>query len=427
MKILLINPPSPFLIDQKAFPPLSVLYIAAYLRAYGFDVEVKDMQDTNIPNALSDTEAEICGISATTPQYLYAKEIMQFVNDLDYGKLIVIGGPHASSAPEQCKSDGFDVVVQGEGEKAMTMIATKYQKSERLYRVIEAPYIADIDTIPFPARDLIDLKSYGYEIDGGNATTIITSRGCPYNCAFCSKDVWQHRVRFHSPEYVYNELELVQDTYGFDNFLFLDDSLGFDKKRLVKICDLITPLNLKWRCYMRSNNVTADMIKAMKKAGCVEIGMGVESGSQKILDIVDKKTTVVQNTKMVQMCKAEGIVANVFIMIGLPGETPATVAATKRWMEEVKPDKFGFNIFMPYVGTPIYNNPNHYDIQIHPIDESKMWVKGRQGEYSAFVSTAALTKEEILQQFHELFDYYTKLTNWQPGIGGKKVLYDGDG
>lgn len=417
MKILLINPPSPFLIDQKAFPPLSVLYIAAYLRAYGFDVEVKDMQDTNVQRALSGTDAEICGITATTPQYSYAKEIMQFVND-HYDKLIVIGGPHVSSAPEQCKADGFDVVVIGEGERAMLDIVNDFFiNGSSTYDSIRRDYIYNIDTIPFPARDLIDIKSYGYDIEGGKATTIITSRGCPYNCAFCSKDVWQRKVRFHSPEYVYNELKHVQDTYGFNNFQFLDDSLGLDKKRLVKICDLITPLDLKWRCYMRSNNVTVDMLKAMKQAGCVEIGIGVESGSQKILDVVDKKTSVASNTLMVKMCKAVGIITNVFIMIGLPGETPTTVAATKQWMEEVKPDKFGFNIFMPYVGTPIYNNPNLYDIQIHPIDEAKMWVKGRQGEYSSFISTAALTKEEILQQFHELFDYYTQLTNWQPGLG----------
>jgi len=151
--------------------------------------------------------------------------------------------------------------------------------------------------------------------------------------------------------------------------------------------------------------------------GCVEIGFGIESGSQKILDVVNKRTNVEENLRVVQRCKEVGITTNVFIMIGLPGETYQTVEETKRWMKKARPDKFGFNIFVPYPGTPISRHPEKYDIIIHEMPDKKSWAKGRQGGYEAFVSTSELSSQEILRLFNELFKYYTELTNWRPGIG----------
>lgn len=421
MKIILLNPPSPFLIGQKDFPPLGVLYIASVLRENNFEVEVLDLanKEDQLESVLKLLEADMYGVSATTPQYPFAKKIMKILNETNLNVPVVIGGPHPSSVPNKCLADGFDHVVAGEGEQAMLNIASKYRDKKQVKKIIRYPYIKDIDTIPRPARDLIDLKSYGYNVNEKLATTIISSRGCPYECAFCSKDVWQRTVRFHSPKYVVDELNEIINDFGFHHFLFLDDSLALNKKRLVRICNLIEPLNIKWRCYMRTNGVTKEMLKKMKQAGCSEIGFGIESGSQKILDIANKKTNVDENLKVVKYCKEAGVIPNVFIMIGLPGETHKTVEETKNWMEKAKPDKFGFNIFAPYVGTEIYNNHKDYDISIREMPDVESWIKGRQGEYHSFVSTKELSSTEILRLFTELFDYYTELTNWQPGVGEK--------
>lgn len=421
MKIILINPPSPFLIGQKDFPPLGVLYIASVLRENNFEVGVLDLanKEDQLESVLKLLEADMYGVSATTPQYPFAKKIMKILKETNLNVPVVIGGAHPSSVPNKCLADGFDHVVAGEGEQAMLNIASKYRDKKQVKKIIRYSYIKDIDTIPRPARDLIDLKSYGYNVNGKRATTIISSRGCPYECAFCSKDVWQRTVRFHSPEYVVDELNEIMNDFGFRHFLFLDDSLALNKKRLVHICNLIEPLNIKWRCYMRTNGVTKEMLKKMKQAGCSEIGFGIESGSQKILDIANKKTNVDENLKVVKYCKEAGVIPNVFIMIGLPGETHKTVEETKNWMEKAKPDKFGFNIFAPYVGTEIYNNPKDYDISIREMPDVESWIKGRQGEYHSFVSTKELGSAEILRLFTELFGYYTELTNWQPGVGEK--------
>ena len=419
MKVTLISPPSPFLIDQKAFPSLGTLYLAAVLDQKGVNVDVADLtnKENELESALQHYNgASLYGITATTPQYPHALRILKILRHQNPTSRIAIGGAHPSSLPDKCLQDGFDFVVSGEGEEAMIRLTSSMENGGLQPGVIRIPAIQDLDTIPFPARRLIDTRSYAYDIDGGRGTTLITSRGCPYACAFCSKDAWQQGTRFHSVNYVIAELEHIITTYGFKHFLFLDDTMAIHKKRLLELCQHMKPLGIKWRCYARSNT-TKEMLLAMKDAGCVEVGVGVESGSQKILNIVNKKETVEQNTTFIEMCKEIGIIANVFIMIGLPGETYETVEDTRRWMERVRPQKFGFNIFMPYAGTPIYNHPEKYDIRIYDVPDERSWVKGRQGEYESFVATKELSREEIVRLFRELFAYYTELTRWQPGVG----------
>lgn len=421
MKVTLISTPSPFLINQKSFPSLGILYLAAVMEQQNINVTVADLtnKEDELEVALqSFAGADIYGVTATTPQYPQAFRILNILRSQNPTAHIVVGGAHPSAVPEKCLQDGFDFVVVGEGELAMMRIVSHLEKGQLLPKLVRAPAIQEIDTIPLPARHLINTHSYSYDIDGGQGTTLITSRGCPYACAFCSKDAWQQGVRFHSVDYVITEIKHLIDVYGFKHFLFLDDTLTIHKKRLFELCQHMKSLGIKWRCYARSAT-TKELLQAMKDAGCVEVGVGVESGSQKILDMVNKKETVEQNTRFVEMCKDVGIIANVFIMIGLPGETYETVAETRRWMERVRPQKFGFNIFMPYAGTPIYNHPERYDIHIYDVPDEKSWVKGRQGEYESYIATKELRREEIVRLFGELFNYYTELTKWQPGVGKK--------
>lgn len=418
MKVTLISPPSPFLIDQKAFPPLGLLYVAGFLENKEIAINVADLanKETGLDNALEPyIDADLYGITSTSPQYPQALKIMKILRHRNPKARIAIGGAFPSSLPDKCIQDGFDHVVVGEGEEAMLQLITNIKKKQ-IPSVVQAPYIQDMDTIPFPARHLVDIRSFAYDIDDGRGTTLITSRGCPFTCSFCSKEVWQRGTRFHSTDYVISELEHIINNYGFKHFLFLDDTITISRKRFLELCSRMEAFDIKWRCYARTTT-TKEMLIAMKKAGCVEVGVGVESGSQKILDIVDKKETVEQNAAFVELCKQVGIMANVFIMIGLPGETYETVEETRRWMERVRPHKFGFNIFMPYAGTPVYKHPDRYDIQIFDVPEEKSWIKGRQGEYESFVATKALSRNEIERLFGELFSRFSELTSWQPGVG----------
>lgn len=420
MRVVLIVPPSPFLMDQKAFPPLGVLYLASALESQGVDVQVADLagKEEQIEQSVGNLEAaDLYGVTATTPQYPWAKRVLAALRKTGHSSPVAIGGAHPSSAPLKCQEDGFDCVVIGEGELAIGELVSMVQQGLPLPPTLQMPYIDHIDDVMPPARRLLPIHDYGYRIDGGQATTLITSRGCPFSCAFCSKDVWQRGARLHSASYVLAELHSIIAQYGFDRFLFLDDLITISKKRLLALCEGIAPLGIKWRCYARADTTSTEMILAMKEAGCVEVGVGIESGSQKILDAVSKGATVERNTRFVLDCKEVGLPVNVFIMIGLPGETYETVAETRQWMESVRPDRFGFNIFAPYVGTPVYNHPERYDIRLLPMPDEKSWVKGHQGEYEAFVETSGLSAGEILRLFNELFQYYSNLTAWRPGVG----------
>lgn len=426
MKVVLLNPPSPFLIDQKSFVPLGLLALAGYLRERtGHEVQVIDLanQEDRLEQALDAVRGDVFGVSATTPQYPHARSILSLLCRQRPKALAVIGGVHPTCVPQRCLTDGWDHVVVGEGERAFAGLLDAAARGEKMPGVVGAEYVADLDTLPFPDYGAIKFDEYGYKIDGHLAQTLITSRGCPFNCAFCSKDVWPRKIRFHSPGYVERIARHIREDLGYRYLQFLDDSLVLKRDRILEICRRLEPLDVRFRCYGHVRSCTREVLEALKRAGCIELGLGIESGSQKILDTVGKKTTVEENTGLIAMCREIGIVSNVFLMIGLPGESRETVKETRAWMERARPDKFGYNIFMPYLGTPIYNHPERYDITIFPVEESHSWVKGRQGEYHAFVATSHLSREEILTLFEENFNVFTELTRWRPGLNER--LNDG--
>lgn len=419
MNVMLLNPPSPFLIDQKSFVPLGLLALAGYVRDQaGHGVRVADLanQEDRLEEALDGLDGDVFGVSATTPQYPYARSILGILRKKRPGARVVLGGVHPTCAAKQCLADGWDHVFVGEGERAFAHLLDAAAQGREMPAIVSPEFIEDLDTLPFPGYDAIPLSEYGYRIDGHLAQTLITSRGCPFNCAFCSKDVWPDKIRFHSPEYVERLVRHIRHDLGYQYLQFLDDSLVLNRERVLEICRRIAPYDVRFRCYGHVRSCTREVLEALKRAGCIELGVGIESGSQKILDTVGKKTSVEDNTRLIALCREIGIASNAFLMIGLPGETRETVAETRAWVERARPDKFGYNIFMPYLGTPIYNHPERYDITIYPVEEMHSWVKGRQGEYHAFVATSELSREEILSLFEENFKAFTELTRWRPGF-----------
>jgi len=385
-EIALINPPSPFLLDDKVFPPLGILYISAYLKKYGYDPEIIDLAgNKKLPNI----DADIIGISAVTPQYPLALKILNELKKRNPDALFVIGGPHATCSPET--SNDFDISVIGEGENAMLDIAVGSPRAfPKIFRV--AP--PNLHMLPFPDRTAIDIHSYKYFIDGEPATTTITSRGCPYSCAFCSSIY--DRVRLASTEYVINEIKEIQKL-GFSAIHFFDDIFSLNQKRLFKICEYLKKEKIVWRCFVRSDLASREIMKTMAKSGCKEIGIGVETGSQKILDIVNKDTTVEQNTKTIEIARQYKIRSKIFIIVGLPSESKETIAETEQFIEKNRPDDLDITVYVPFPNTPITNNPAMYNIKFNESDLKKAWFKGRPGAYSSLVSTSSLSAEEIVE------------------------------
>jgi len=414
MRTLLVNPPSKFLIDDNVFPTLGLLYIGAYLKVadYG-DVSVLDLNGMHTMPEIID--ADIVGFYSNTPQFpsvLKLKETLKSAN-INKSAAYVIGGPHVSSRPVDAESY-FDYVVMGEGERAFLDIIKGVDTGKRLpEKVIKYNYIKDLDSIPFPDRDLVDLKSYRYLINGDLATTLITSRGCPYGCAFCANNAWGKTLRLRSPQNIIDELRILIDKYDYRTFMFFDDTMTVHRKRMEILCEMLKKLNITYRCFIRADTVDKDILAKMKESGCVEVGMGMESGSQRILNIVNKGQTVVQNMRAVKWCKEVGLSIKGFFVVGFPGEDAESVRETIDFIGKSRVDDLDITMFTPYPGSKIYQEKDKYDIRFKGTYEDS-WYKGKPGSYRSSVSTSSLSSEKIANirdEIEKRFKKKSKLEN----------------
>lgn len=395
MKILLVNPNSTFLMDDKVFPSLGLLYLSAYLKANGYqDIELIDLNGGHeLPDAI---EADIVGFYSNTPQFPHAKKLSKEIKNINAVKdaLYIIGGPHVSGNPEDALQD-FDIIVVGEGERILLdIVRNKEAKKTLSARILKCGYEKDIDRFPFPDRDLIDIKSYKYFLNKKLTTTLVTSRGCPFGCNFCANNVWGKTLRMRSPQNVFEEVALLKDKYGYEAFMFFDDTMTVDKKRMQGICALLKGLKIIYRCFIRSDTVDRQVLELMRDSGCVEVGIGLESGSQRILDIVNKGETTRKNMEAIKLCHQLGIRVKGFIIIGLPGENSESIRETTEFLAEAGLDDIDVTIYTPYPGSIIYKQKDRFDIQFHD-DYEHAWFKGKPGFYKSLVSTSGFSSEEI--------------------------------
>jgi len=389
MKICLVNPER-FTSQQM---PLGLGYVASYLRKHDEEKhEIKVVDE----NAGDDTEKEllkfspdVVGITSTTPQITKAMKITKFIkNNLDIP--VIIGGVHVTLLPKETLLEGnFDVGVMSEGEitffELIQLLKNRELKEDCLKKIKgicfkkdknvviteERPLIDNLDNIPFPARELFNLKYYlkPEAVVRGvikKSTQIMSSRGCPYNCAFCSSfAIHRRRFRTHSAEYVINEIEHLIENYKIEALFFQDDDFYVDRERVKKMCDLMIErgINQKlvWSVQMRANWLNPkeiETLKLLKRAGCVQVEFGFESGSPKILGFLKKNTiTVEQNHQAIKICKQVGLRVFGNFIIGTVGETWKDLEMTKKFILEHNKDLDSMGIFIatPLPKTELWN------------------------------------------------------------------------
>ncbi|MGC9049061.1 MAG: B12-binding domain-containing radical SAM protein [Patescibacteria group bacterium] len=234
--------------------------------------------------------------------------------------------------------------------------------------IISVPYIKNLDDIPPPARHLMQMdfylntkdriqESYLYFVPLHSRTAaMIAGRGCPYNCIFCHNTWRGIPFRFHSPERVVSEIRDIKNKYNISHLFFIDDNLFVNKHWLREICRLLihNQINIVWGCNARVDNIDSDILRIVKEAGCRQLTFGFESGSQRILDILRKGTTVEQNRLAIKMCKEAGILATGTFMIGNPTETEEDVRLTQQFIKENDIDNYGVCLTTPYPGTELW-------------------------------------------------------------------------
>ena len=305
---------------QRPIQPMGLLYLASVLRRAGHSVRIIDGEVERIGHdALVDIVAaerpDLFGMTTTTAQATWAFALAEALKRRVPGTFVGLGGPHASSLPERSlqEAPSLDAVVFGEGEQTILEIMDRLRSRDTLEGVhgtafrdkdgivvnVSRELVEDLDSLPFPAWDLIPMQKYVASTSFPNKvkqyTNIFTSRGCPYGCTFCgAKTTWTRKFRARSPENVIAEIEEVYTRFGIPNFFISDDLFTLKRKRVLEICNLIIEkkLPITWTCLSRVNTVDREMLALMKKAGCYLICYGLESGSQEILDELKKGTTV---------------------------------------------------------------------------------------------------------------------------------------
>lgn len=374
-KILFINPPGDF---EAPVLPLGLASIIAYLKSKdkSIDISVLDAWAEKIgfeelKNKVFKTKADIIGVFMVSPRYDQAKKTIETCREILPNSLIIAGGPHPSAIPVETLKDipQLDICCIGEGEITMRELVSgcqvpaingiAYRNGEEIKLTPPREFIKNLDELPWPARDFFPLEKYKAQPPLGRKKpyfSIITSRGCPFQCAFCSKAVFKNNYRTRSPQNVCNEIEYLIKRCGAKEIQFYDDDFSLNMKRAEEICDEIIRRNLKfrWACATRVDQVNENLLKKMKKAGCCSLMYGLESGSQKILDSIDKRFTVEQVISAFEMAKKAGLSTFCSFIVGLPGETKETLKETFDLVEKIKPSFLAGGPLRIYPGSHIF-------------------------------------------------------------------------
>ncbi|MFH1786557.1 MAG: radical SAM protein [archaeon] len=351
-----------------SMPPLGIAYLGTILAAKGYTTKLLDQcfnDSQELFEKLKKFNPDVIGVSCMSPFYPEAVKILDFAKKI--GAVTIIGGPHITVKPEDILVDkSADFAVIGEGEETILDLLENldnpekvkgiaFRNGDKLHIAPPREPIADIDGILHPDFDLLDdLNQYLKS----NELPLLSSRGCAFRCSFCqpaTSKIWGKTVRFRSPSDVADEIQSLMEKYNIKHFTFVDDNLTLRKDTLEEFCNKIEQFEITFSVNSRVDTLNEEKIKLLKKAGCIGISFGVESGSQKILDTLRKGITIEQIKNTFALCKKYKMPTKAYIMLGSPGESHDTLRRTEELLKEIKPNSVSFSITTPVFGSYLYD------------------------------------------------------------------------
>jgi anaerobic magnesium-protoporphyrin IX monomethyl ester cyclase len=462
MKVLLINPPQTFYpgSEQPAGNlPLGLMYIAALLQKANFKVEILDafmvdsvfqrngvettvgMPFTKIRHELIERKPDVVGISGPfTCQIDNAVKISNLVKEVNPNILTVTGGPHVTLASEAFlrEAKDVDIVVRGEGEYTMLEIAQTFEDRKQMDKILgiayrqsgkirlnpPRPLIKNLDQLPYPAYNLVDMERYltlkkiGYRSFKDRAISMITSRGCPFNCCFCAVHLHMGRdFRAHSAKYVVDHIQFVVKKFNVRNVFFEDDNLTLDIERFENICnDIISrKINIGWETPngVRADCLNRELLKKMKQSGCKSVFIGVESGDQQILNnVICKSLDLNRVVEFAKDAKEIGLKTGAFYIIGFPGETKENMQKTVDFALRLKREyDVGMHLFVatPSFGTRLYEEC----VKKGYVEENLTWnafAQARQPKGMPLITTKDFTPAQVKEIAARAIAQYKRLS-----------------
>src|SRR3989344_992142 len=398
--------------------PLGILYIAGYIREHNHTVKIIDARlygnDFTVffKKTLQEETPRFVGITCATPSIIECLELAEIIKSVNSNIKVVLGGHHPSALPKETIAyESIDIVIYGEGELAFLNLLENedlkkikgicYKENSKIIQNPPQELIENLDLLPWPAYDLLeDINKYKFTL-GGTTINLITSRGCPYNCSFCSSRVINKgRYRTRSITGVVDEIEHYIKDFGIKQFNITDDTFNVVPKRVYDFCSELNKRKLDlnwWSCNARINTASYELMKAMKEAKCRFVQFGIESGNQEILNKVDKNVALEQIENAVKATKKAGLEVYGYFMLGLPFETPETARQTIEFAKKLDLDYAQFAVLTPMPGSKIWElTKNKNGISLL----SKNW-----GDFKRYgdpiIETPAMTKDE-LKNFHKL-------------------------
>lgn len=371
-KVLFINPPSDKLYYISIQPPLGILYIASYLRQHGIDVKVVDLNVSknwkkDLVAAVREFQPTTIGLSSNFSNRKMTLTIAAAIKKIDKNTLTLVGGPHPTIEPAEYDCTAIDYIVQYEAEKVILDFLTKKEPREdtkqtetKISRIINTyDPIMELDSLPFPAYDMISVdKYYINSYKKRPLVSMVTSRGCPSHCIFCSQKVTGRKWRSRSPENIVAEMEWLEKEIGVREISIEDDNFTYDVNRVFQICELKRKkgINLVWQL---ANGITVtkmsrELLQAMKEAGCWKIAIAPEVGDAESLRKIKKAAKIDQFRHAAKWCKELDIVFYGFFLIGLPFQTQDDMKKTVDFAFELDPLMMDLSKLVPFKGTEVY-------------------------------------------------------------------------
>lgn len=362
---------------MKPYPPLGILCLSAYLKRAGFSVEVFDATFHD-PKDFEETVRRIrpktVGIYANVITRDNVFRMARIAKDNGV-RFVVCGGPDAPEWADVYFKNGVDIIGTNEGERTLEELipwlnergmsgledfqGIIFNRNGRAYRTAPRPVITDLDSLPWPDRDVLVMEDYfkaWKSRHGESSVSLITARGCPFHCAWCSSEVFGHSHRQRSPKNVVDEILMLKAKYNPDIMWISDDVLTINRKWSLQFFDEVKRRGARhpYECLSRVDLVDTEILRGLKESGCFRIWYGAESGSQKVLDSMTKGTTVEQVRRASRATQDMGIQTGFFILLGYPDETTADIRKTIDLLKETRPDVFGTSVAFPMRGTAFY-------------------------------------------------------------------------
>ena len=406
----------------KRLPPIGLMYVAAALEKAGFTVQMLDNYLMKKPleevkELIAKVNPAIVGITCGSATYRRCIETARAIKETLPTCKIVVGGWHASYVPDSLlENPEIDYVVMGEGERAVTDLATAIINGNEPAAIaipgvacrraganIKNPpqFIENMDEIPYPARHLLPLELYDRTIEYLNvkpADVMSISRGCVYHCGFCeTRKLWGNICRGFSPQRVIGEIKDLQSKYGTKGLYFINDNFTLRKKETLELCNLMVKekLDLEWVCDTRVDLVNQELLAAMSRAGCKTIWFGVESGSEKVLKRIGRDTTLQQIENAFKLCRKNGIQTACSFMLGVPDETLKDMEASLKFAKKLNPDWCIFNVFIANPDSRLYQEVLDSG-QFTQLDDFLLAVKTDEYDYNSLLTV----QRRFFRDFH---------------------------